>query len=610
MDREEIPLMFQAQTEGRCQLQRKSKERHQAYDWKDEWTKPYPKPQLKKVPIRQLTIDQQTFERPTKPAVDSNSKPNPLAIPPKFGKGVEIREYRISWRLVCDSGQDGSIIRPIIGAKGYPYYPGSSMKGAFRQACESETQALEYCGGEVIENGEKKTKPGILRFHGAYPVDTSWTNCLVDPVHSQESKQVIADETTNANVQISLYRVKLSFGISSASLQPNDQKWDEIWKILEKALSSGLGSRVSAGYGYFEGNGCKSNELLHVTLKGWGLASTLLEKEQEEDNTKMPELRPNMFKASLRGHTLRLLGGMTNEVTAKYLTKILWGGLGDNNRDDNRDAEKKKAIEGLLRVRFEADLEKGIKLHEYIPRGQSQPQYTPVYELDRGVLQILLANSQIAGEHQQRLKELATALIRFTMLLGGFGKSWRRIDHWLFYGDYTSRKPPIGCHWEFATGSEDFYLPINSLEDVTQFINSVRACIKSWVSSQGVVLASDIAKNWREAWHPYKNNQCGVQVWGRISLDDKSQAIYWFHDFYKDEESIYKSNLTGKLNQTGRIWHRMYPHYINTKGAVQATGGYVEFLTIFPGQRQTDGSDETSKFLTFLDEETNFQLLW
>lgn len=616
MNSDEIPLMFQAQIEGRCQLQRKESERrHQAYDWKDEWTKPYPKPQPKAVASpKPQTVSQLAFARSPKTPVGANSECNPLATPPKFGRGVQTKEYCISWRLVSNSGQDANIIRPIIGAKGYPYYPGSSMKGAFRQACESEAQALRYCGGEVpVEDGENKLQPGILRFHGAYPVDTSWTNCLVDPVHSQQSKQVIADETTNANVQISLYRVKLRFGISSAILEPTDPRWEEIWKIWEKALSSGLGSRVSAGYGYFDVSSQVSTpeELQRVELKGRGLASTLLQKERPEEKTNTPEFRPNMFKACLRGHTLRLLGGMTDPQTAQYLTKILWGGFGDDRSNG------KNAIQGLLRVRFEGDLEKAIGLHEYIPKskpGENRsptPQYAPVYNLDRGVLRILLADPNITEEHRQKLTELTAALIRFTMLLGGFGKSWRRIDHRLFAPNYTKHKPPIGCHWEFAPASESLYLPIHTLQDVTRFIDSVRDCIQSWADYRGVQLGNAIAERWREAWHPDNNSGCGVQVWGRISKSKISKALPWFHRPYRDKDSIYKSCLTGGMNQTGRIWHRMYPHYdVDSQGTARLTGGYVEFLTIFPGKRQSDGSDTTSLFLTFLDQETEFQRLW
>ena len=50
------------------------------------------------------------------------------------------------------------------------------------------------------------------------------------------------------------------------------------------------------------------------------------------------------------------------------------------------------------------------------------------------------------------------ALTCFAMLLGGFGKSWRRADHRLFFPEYypnffndtgEDRKPLIGCHWQW-----------------------------------------------------------------------------------------------------------------------------------------------------------------
>lgn len=48
---------------------------------------------------------------------------------------VQTRTYNLTWRFITNSGQDDGVIRPAIGAKGWPYYPGSSMKGIFRRAC-------------------------------------------------------------------------------------------------------------------------------------------------------------------------------------------------------------------------------------------------------------------------------------------------------------------------------------------------------------------------------------------------------------------------------------------------------------------------------------------
>ncbi|MDB9404919.1 hypothetical protein PN472_00615 [Microcystis aeruginosa CS-1036] len=41
-DWSDVPLLYQAQIEGRCQLQRQeNKQKSRAYDWVDQWTKLY-----------------------------------------------------------------------------------------------------------------------------------------------------------------------------------------------------------------------------------------------------------------------------------------------------------------------------------------------------------------------------------------------------------------------------------------------------------------------------------------------------------------------------------------------------------------------------------------
>ncbi|MFM7717569.1 MAG: RAMP superfamily protein, partial [Microcystis sp.] len=180
-----------------------------------------------------------------------------------------------------------------------------------------------------------------------------------------------------------------------------------------KALGNGLGSKVSAGYGRFK-DVPSPETLLQVHLKGQGIAATLLDK-------KTPEFRPNMFKAALRGHTLRLLGGMTDEKTAKHLTQILWGGIDG------------AAILGQLGISFtyeDGDLKFGE--HPYTPPGKSK-QIMPLYNLKRGTLQISCQNPCASSEERQELAELAKAIVQFSLLLGGFGKSWRRADHWQFF---------------------------------------------------------------------------------------------------------------------------------------------------------------------------------
>jgi len=130
-----VPMMYRAQVTGRCQLQRLVRADEQdAQRWTKEWT-------------------ERTY---------------PHA--PQFGQNVQTRTYQISWRFVTNAGQDDGIIRPVMGAKGWPFYPGSSMKGLFRSACNSQ-QKKRYCGYE-LSNGDMA--PGILRFHGGYPTNKKW----------------------------------------------------------------------------------------------------------------------------------------------------------------------------------------------------------------------------------------------------------------------------------------------------------------------------------------------------------------------------------------------------------------------------------------------------
>jgi CRISPR-associated protein Cmr6 len=533
-----VPRMFRAQVQDRCQLQRLPQARTDAYRWVDEW------------------ID----------GVEETV--------PNFGLNAQTREYQIAWRFVTNSGQDATVIRPVIGANGFPYYPGSSMKGAFKRACSPE-QKMKYCGGTI--GGE--TYPGCLRFHGGYPKNLDWIEQeLVDVVHPQEGYQVKrSNDNHSAFVQISLYKPLLVFGIST-NQELSITEWEEVWQIWERTISKGIGLRVSAGYGQPINH--VGNCLFSIHLRGQGLASKLINDEGE--------FRPNLFKAALRGHTLRLLGGVTDQATAEKITKQIWGGF----------AGRQGAIVGQVGISFES-VDLTLSTFTYTPN--INPVNIPIFNLNEGRLDIL--KMKILTDAQTRnLQVFLTQLIKFSLLLGGFGKSWRRVDHRLFYPDYLDNndKPVIGCHWRLTKNLSRYSVTINYLEDITTFLNSFYTFIQRFVTSRQEQL-SEQGSNWREAFHPSR-----VQVWGRLA-DSKldSHAIDWFHGCYQGGNTIKGSDLTGRLNRIGRIWHRMYPHFEVLDQKVRSTGKYVEILTIFPDDSQT-----SNQFLEFLQASSDFQLLW
>jgi CRISPR-associated protein Cmr6 len=542
--------MFQAQAPGRCQVAYLQKgEEPDAVRWTYEWVE------------------------------------HAETYPDRSSDNLQTQDSTIAWRLLTNSGLDDSVILPVLGAKGIPYFPGSSMKGLFRRAC-NPAQSDRYCGKPLPGND---WQPGILRFHGGYPVDDSWTEDLVDIVHPQQNWQVKGAKEGGAFPLISLYKPTLRFGLSSSE-DLSEQEWSTIWEIWQNALANGIGSRVSAGYGQIENS--QPQILFKGKLKGQGQAPKLL--------TGDGEFRPNMIRAAIRGHALRIFGGLTSAENAERLVEQLFGGI-----------QRREGTIGLLGLKF---VDSKLDLDKFGQGKYAQPCYAV-----EGDLTWYLARRLDNPEHEAPLKKLVTALNQFAIVFGGFGKSWRRADHRLFFEEYydDAYKALIGCHWHWM-GTPSLTRnarKVRNPQHIKPFVAEVRKIAREWMELQNVP-ATNFANNWREAWHPSK-----VQVWGRIAEEkEASEAIRWFHGPYRQgqpgihrEGSIYHSDFVGKVGKIGRIWHRMYPLVVlrpdpknADKQIARPTPRFLELLTLFP-----DDSQACHDFLDFLDTHPfDFQHLW
>jgi CRISPR-associated protein Cmr6 len=540
-----VPMMFRAQISNRCQLQRIPNPREEkepdVLPWAREWTQEiYP------------------------------------ALPPS-GETIQEREYQISWRMISNSGVDDGIIRPVIGARGWPYYPGSGMKGVFLRAC-TLAQAERYCGKKTDRND---SDPGILRFHGGYPIDRSWTNGLVDIVHPQQSKQVgTQEDRASAFAMISLYQPTLKFGISS-TIDLEITEWNEIWQIWEKALQKGIGGRIVAGYGQVDA-ATNKKPLYQCNLKGRGQAAKLLDRTGE--------FRPNIFRAALRGHALRIFGGLTDANSANRLVGELFGSI------------DRGGAEGLLSLNF-ATNELTQSTFAANTRWE-QACHNVTGEVSWHVTRTL--------EQEQRLilKKLIITLTHFAMVFGGFGKSWRRADHRLFWEGYYDRndKPLIGCHWQWADDSDlirDRSWHLWKLDQIPKRIDKLREIAGEWMRLRQFTPAEPAP--WRESWCPER-----VQVWARTASDrNDSTAIEWLHGDYAYGQAIYESALTGYMGQTGRIWHRMYPVIALVKNpdnleeiiTKRPREQFVEILTIFPDPN----IPQCQPFIEYLTEQSQYE---
>jgi CRISPR-associated protein Cmr6 len=336
--------------------------------------------------------------------------------------------------------------------------------------------------------------------------------------------------------------------------------------------------------------------LYRTQLKGQGQAAKLLDETGE--------FRPNIFRASLRGHALRLFGGMTDENSANRLVDELFGGV------------RGQGTVGLLSMNFR---DSSLILSSFGRGAFAQP----TYEVE-GELSWLLTQKLPNTQQQETLAKLVKALTRFAMLLGGFGKSWRRADHRLFFPEYyeganEGRKSLIGCHWQWlGERSLRSDVPVRKLESVGSFIEEVRQIAREWMQLRGISLNPAQCNPWREAWHPEN-----VQVWGRLANDaEDCEAIHWLHSPYRKaiptakitEGSIYCSHITGQVGQVGRLWHRMFPFVRLVRNSSEPdsrpipkqTHQYFELLTFFG-----DRSPKSADFLNFLQSQPNsFQPLW
>ncbi len=544
-----VPHMYRAQVQSRCSLQFASDRTDDRDIWIEQWVNPR--------------------EEDGQPTYQYSETENVL----ESGYFCRFR-LKFPYRLFTNCGQD-SIFRPTLGKHGIPFIPGSGVKGVFLRYCQKSDRSLatRYCGDE-----EPRTKQGILRFHGAYPVG-DWASTvvkegkttnyrIVDVVHPQEKRQIGIDEkSTSAFALISFYQPDFVFEISSTELL-SQAEWQNISGKLRSALQQGLGGKTSTGYGL---PFITRNEYnINLSLHGVGITSVLLSGE--------PEFRPNVFKASLRGHAKRLLGGCCQ------------------NQEDEKEVEKKVGeLFGNTRSPGQ------VEIYWELRNPSSPKDWQTTYDI-RGHLHISTRKSDV---------EFIKYLIKFAYTMGGFGKSWRRVWHKYFYHQNPDYDKLIGCHWEcedsgWKNDISEWINDITTPDKLNKFLNELDN-----VRQQYCQIKQPQFLKWREAWHKKR-----VAVYSKIV--SQSQAIDLFHNpIYKQTQAIggritktkngkdkTKNAKETEVLVVSSVWHRMLPIGNNQ---------YLEIVTLFHGDRnpwrhRTQG-DQLRHFIPSLQDK-GLQLSW
>ncbi|WP_103669806.1 hypothetical protein [Pseudanabaena sp. BC1403] len=551
---EEVPMMYRAQVSGRCSLQFAGNNQD-LEDWRKEW------------------VD---------PKLDNDPQPRYQRKEPKLGLDGSIYRIKIEFpfRLSSNCGQD-SILRPIMGKNGIPYLSGSSVKGLFRRACKDSPNKLRlYCGDD------DNLTPSTLgfRFHGAYPIG-DWSGMrkvrvrkrgemimetryrMLDVIHPQQLRQVgEKDSSPNAFAMVSLFQPTMVFEFSSAD--PKNTNWQEVENIFLQAIQLGVGGKTSTGYGLGGHLVDRPSEIpkypITVAFKGRGVSPTLRSDE--------PEFRPNLFKATLRGHVKRLLAGVTQ--AGKDIEDRLFGSSSDPSQ---------------LQIFWQ---ETAIKYDEIKKPATFSTEGILHIDIKRQESDDIKKQLEFDAQRESDLRFIEQVLM-FAFVMGGFGKSWRRVSHEIFYKDYVSKKFEIGCHWELAS-TDLKWLAIKSIDDLKQFIEGLYTVCRDRFSSQ-----SSSCQTWREAWNP----NC-VTVYASITRE--SNVVRLFHDeIFKKTPAIGGRTIVKKFNRKtqeeedkeqlgfSNVWHRMLPIGNNQ---------YLEIVTVFHSDRSKwKHRDEGDQLKPFLD---------
>lgn len=568
-----VPMEYRAQVLNRCQRQfvtarpRDADEtwRSPIQKWHDEWIK---------------GVNREVFKGRQR---SEHEEPNLIVI-----------TIEIDWRLITNSGIDEGFIRPVIDSHGWPLIPGSSIKGLFRR--EWNRQKLDQatlrklCGSSA---GSSKLQAGALRFHGAFCLNHDWMNGSLDLTHPQQAWQVGFNSNQDENkpkaiAVVSLWKPKLTIAISCKPNSINQDESAKVKDVLHACLGAGIGGRTAAGYGRLKGKTCFS-ELFSCEILGQGIAPKLL------DIHTTAEFRPVSFRASIRCMALRLFAGLLPTEQALAEVDYLFGSLKGSDGP----------TVGILLSHFENSepIEVGTPA---VPDGHQRWEFRPPKVMRvQGRLIWETRHQTFTHEQTNVLGDFLAALHGLVMSLGGFGKSWRRVDHRIFplRNKYYS-KTPLGCHWEWINiPAPNQWLNVQSIEDLQMLISKARSLARVWLTQRNISMPQDVHPSWREVIHPHK-----MTIWARVARSPNDcAAINWFHtdrilsSIQGLEECRFKgTSLVGQSRppaRVGQVWHRMLPiqddsHGYRTVGyegrqgqfitADVWNGPFLEILTFFP----------------------------
>jgi CRISPR-associated protein Cmr6 len=322
----------------------------------------------------------------------------------------EVVDVKFPWRLRV-GGMRGfrDLLLPVFHpVYGIPYVPSSSIKGALRAWArhylpENEQQEIDDLLGYLREDGASL---GAVQILDAFPTAPCLSVDIANPQWEWDGNQVKYE--TVPHTLLSMVNVALKIGLIRTS-RGDAEAVCKAKRWLESALlETGLGSRVSAGYG----RATKVNKRIRTGQVRQNTSEHKFELWSQGiygASTSIPEFRPVAVRGILRYWFRAIALGLYSPEQCKELENELFGAI------------EPKPYEG--RVRVSVDLQYSA---------ENLGDYASPYSVQGSIF--LEAN-------QPKYLPLMQHILKLALHVGGIGRGSRRSLHW-------NSGRLRGCYWQ------------------------------------------------------------------------------------------------------------------------------------------------------------------
>lgn len=291
------------------------------------------------------------------------------------------------------------VLHPVFGI---PYIPASTLKGAARAWAENSQTDNAKVKNLLGMLDQKVAQAAKVEFLDAFPTKHCLSVDVATPQwHWQNNKVVYKPEP---HPLLSMAQPQLLIGLRPTA-KGNSEHVKIVKEWLENALHTGIGSRVSSGYGRALGHLANLPHSKSYNFELWTQGMYGSNPPARENNWRgSPEFRPTAVRGILRYWFRAVALGLYDTTTCQTLEEQVFGTLGQQG---------KLSISTLVN-----------------PPAETNPY---------------LYTGKIALEATEtKFLTLASQLLILASHMGGVGRGSRRPLHLL---DVSGKSMLRGCHW-------------------------------------------------------------------------------------------------------------------------------------------------------------------